>query len=118
MSLPRKLSKKERAVISALLQSTPDTVAYDVDLDDLHVVEMADGGMGSLSLIPKETQKKNRSFGKQIVAGEFTDNDGVPVVVTINVDGENRLYELDVWKVDFSPLLSWPDPSTIKIVKQ
>ena len=54
-------------------------------------------------------------MGIQAVAGEFTDLDGVPVSVALNLDSEGKLYELDLWKVDFSALRRWPQPSAIRL---
>ena len=116
MNAPRDLSSQERSVIAALLQGKPDTTHIINALDTLVATERDDGEMGSLALIPKGVESAARSFGKQIVSGEFTDSDGVPVSITINVDGDDRLYELDVWKVNFAPLVAWPDSSAIKIV--
>ena len=116
MNSLRPLSSYEKALITALLQSKAETVPYIDSLNDLLVAEMHDGGMGSLLLVPRGLESTTRSFGKQLVLGEFTDTDGVPVSVALNVDSQGRLYELDVWKVDFSPLLAWPDPSEIRIV--
>ena len=83
-------------------------------IDDLRVSEMNDGGMGSLLLIPKDAQNCMCLFGKQIISVEFTDSDGTPVSIALNVDKEGRLYELDMWKVDFSPLLHWPNQSELR----
>jgi hypothetical protein len=33
----------------------------------------------------------------------FKDIDGTPVSAALNVDQQGNLYELDIWKVDFSP---------------
>ena len=115
MSLLRDPSTEELAVISALVQAKPETRQYVGKLVGLRVEEMADGGMGSLLLVPKGAGNSERFVGKKIVAGDFKDTDGVLVSVTVNVDDANMLYELDIWKVDFSPLLHWPDPSTINI---
>ena len=112
----RSLSNDEKAVIAALLKGKPATQHIIESLDDLGVAEMSDGGMGSLSLVPKGVESTSRSFGQQLVLGEFTDSDGVPVSVALNVDGGGKLYELDVWKVNFAPLLKWPDPTDIRIV--
>jgi hypothetical protein len=112
----RSLSEQEKAVIAALLTGKAATLHRIDSLDDLGVAEMSDGGMGSLSLVPKGMEGTSRSFGQQVVLGEFTDSDGVPVSVALNVDGSGSLYELDVWKVNFSPLLQWPNPADIRIV--
>ena len=39
---------------------------------------------------------------------KFNDADGVPVSAALNLDQDHHLFELDVWKVDFSPLQRWP----------
>jgi hypothetical protein len=117
MNAPRDLSSQARSVVAALLQGKPDTAHFINTLDNLVAMGMDDGQMGSLTLLPNGVESAARSFGKQIVSGEFTDSDGVPVSITINVDGDDRLYELDVWKVNFAPLIAWPDSSAIKIVR-
>jgi hypothetical protein len=76
---------------------------------------MNDGGMGSLRLFPGGIDDTSRSFGRELVLAEFPDTDGVPVSVALNLDAQGSLYELDVWKVDFSPLLQWPDPAALRI---
>jgi hypothetical protein len=114
----RAVSADEKATLSALLRLKPETTRFIGDLESLAVQEMADGGMGSLLLIPRCAETVTRSFGRQIVAAEFTDNDGVLVSVTVNTDNQDRLYELDMWKVTFAPLLHWPDAGSIRIAEQ
>jgi hypothetical protein len=113
MTVPRLPSEQERGVISALLSADPEMTNIAGGLDGLRVVEMTDGGMGSLSLVPEGNDSTVRSLGRQVAAGEFTDRDGVPVSVALNVDQQGKLFELDVWKVNFAPLLSWPSPAEI-----
>ena len=117
MNAIRNLSNQEKAIITALLQSKSETAHFIDTLDDLAVKQMNDGGMGSLSFVPKGLENASRSFGQQLVLGEFSDSDGVPVSVAVNVDGQGQMYELDVWKVNFSPLLAWPDPALVRIVE-
>lgn len=102
--------------MEALLRGRPETARHIEELDDLAVRPMDDGEMGGLTLLPKGLENAGRSFGKQLVLGEFPDSDGVLVSISINVDERGRLYELDVWKVDFSPLLAWADPTLVRIV--
>jgi hypothetical protein len=73
--------------------------------EKLMVQPMNDGKMGSLTLFPNGTDEKNRKFGKSISEYEFCDSDNVMVSVALYVDANNQLYELDMWKVDFSPLM-------------
>lgn len=111
----RLASDPEKAVISALLALKPETAQLTDTLHGLLVAEMSDGGMGSLSLVPNGLAGAQRGFGRQVVMGEFADSDGVPVSVALNVDNQGYLYELDVWKVDFSQLMRWPDPTEIRM---
>jgi hypothetical protein len=64
------------------------------------VEEMNDGGMGSLLFVGAP----DRRFGRCIGEAEFDDADGVRVSVALNLDQRDELFELDLWKVDFSPL--------------
>jgi len=70
----------------------------------LRVQDMEDGGMGSIRLAPGGTPLPGRVFGRCAAELELVDADGVPVLVSLNVDREGRLFELDVWKADYSPL--------------
>ena len=62
--------------------------------------DMNDGGMGSLLVV---TTKPERSYGRTLSVGWFNDEDGFPVLLAINLDKEDEIFELDSWKVDFSP---------------
>ena len=115
MNLFRYLSPQEKAFLVALLQGKPETMHFVNALDGLVVKEMNDGGMGSLLLIPSGLEAASRVFGHQLVSGEFEDTDGVLVSAALNVDCQGRLYELDLWKVNFAPLLAWPSASAIRI---
>ena len=68
------------------------------------VKPLNDGGMGSLELFPDGNVNLKRVFGKQISEYFFQDVDGVKVIASLNIDSSGNLYELDLWKTDFSPL--------------
>jgi hypothetical protein len=72
------------------------------------VEEMTDGGMGSLRFESTSAGSLSRRIGEVFAQGEFNDEDGVPVSFTINLDSEGRLFELDLWRVDFEPLKRFP----------
>lgn len=76
-----------------------------LDLDALRVSDMNDGGMGSLLF---ESTKPSRRYGLTLSEGWFNDEDGFPVLVAINLDKDNDVFELDSWKVDFSPRRRMP----------
>lgn len=73
----------------------------------LTVKSMDDQGMGSLFLF--QSNKNERKFGEQISECTFIDNDGVKVIVSLNVDQYGELFELDIWKVDYTPLIKFPN---------
>ena len=102
----RKLRPAERAVITALAPS------FTACLDDALVVEMRDGGMGSIKFL----NGGHRRF-RPIAETEYVDDDGVLVSIELNVDEKDELFELDFWKVDFSPLRRYPNPEDLKSMK-
>jgi hypothetical protein len=93
--MPRPLTPKERDLIVYILGQSSSSHG-DFDL----VEDMNDGGMGSLRFVGSA----DRQLGKCIGEAEFDDADGVPVSVALNSDQCGELFELDLWKVDFSPL--------------
>jgi hypothetical protein len=117
VNTPRRPSEGEKALLAALLERQPRARAIALDLDNLLVQEMRDGGMGSLSLIPQGLECASRQFGEQLILAEFIDTDGIPVSVALNVDKKGMLYELDMWKVNFAPITRWPAPSEIKVIE-
>ncbi len=109
----RHLKDEEKALISKMILGLSAEALGFESLDTILVEEMADGGMGSLSFV--QPSSGQRRFGKKIQEATFSDADGVIVSVTVNLDQDGRLFELDVWKVDFSPLKRIPAPSEIRI---
>jgi len=88
-------------------------------ISTLTVRDMDDGGMGSLYLLADSTcDNPDRTFGSQASACRFTDDDGVEVIVSLYLDQFGKLYELDIWKTDFSKLQSFPsDAACLKLTK-
>jgi hypothetical protein len=75
----------------------------------LRVQPMKDGGMGSLHLFPNGRSEEKRLFGRRVSEYQFADVDGTQVIASLNVDQVGRLFELDIWKTDFSPLICVPE---------
>lgn len=100
----RRLAPRERRLLERMLSAAHrlDVIA---DLSSLMVEELEDGGMGSLLFSPP---KGSRVVGTELVEAQFEDADGVLVSAVVNLDSENKLYELDIWKVDFSKLQCLP----------
>ncbi|MDW3194242.1 MAG: hypothetical protein R8G66_17845 [Cytophagales bacterium] len=104
----RKLSQDERWLLEMLVQKA--TVKFPSNWsDNLLVKPLSDEGMGSLLLFPERVAvDDDRLFGEQISEYQFTDEDGIEVIASLNMDDEGKLFELDIWKTDFSPLISIP----------
>lgn len=81
------------------------------DISQMRVSPMRDAGMGSLQFAAGTARPR---FGKEVAACQFHDEDGVLVSATLNLDQHGRLFEMDVWKVDFSPLRRWPTADEIR----
>lgn len=106
MGTVRLLKDEERALLTVLITETPKAAQLLGSLGGARVEEMNDGGMGSLRFYTSDVRP--RRFGEQLVGKEFVDSDGIPVMVAVNLDEHGDLYELDIWKVDFSPLKQFP----------
>lgn len=82
-------------------------------VDQLLVEPMDDGGMGSLRIWEVAPPRK---LGCTVAEVQFSDADGILVTAVLNVDTEGRLYEVDVWKVNFAPLQRWPSEKEMALV--
>lgn len=106
MGTVRSLKDDERTLLTALIAGKPQAAQLLGSIVSARVEEMNDGGMGSLRFCA--TDGRPRRLGMQLVEKEFIDSDGIPIMVAINLDEHGDLYELDIWKVDFSPLKQFP----------
>ncbi|HVX57764.1 MAG TPA: hypothetical protein VHA37_08605 [Candidatus Saccharimonadales bacterium] len=97
----RPLTPIEKRLLCFLLKKA-DIIKSKAWLDALFVKPMRDGGMGSLRILP---EYPDQSFGRRASDLRILDKDGVPVVVSLNLDSMGNPFELDVWKVDFSPVI-------------
>jgi hypothetical protein len=107
-SLNRKPTLQEIKLLEFLIKKSSVVVPKNWQYS-LIVCPMDDGQMGSLKLFPNGEIRNKRLFGKIMSDFQFTDQDGVEVIATLNIDKEGKLYELDIWKTDFSPLIKFPD---------
>ena len=103
----RRLHAIEEPLVAYLLNHA----GIGADLDTLRVKPMDDGGMGSLRF---RSDTPDPKIGKKVAACQFNDSDGVEVWATLNLDQNGCLFELDVWKVDYSPLGQWPESKDIR----
>lgn len=103
----RLLTKPEQDLITYLLADDPQWVHLVNKLPRLMVEEMQDGGMGSLRFLSDARDKV--IMQKEIARiDSLKDIDGVYLSITINLGTDNELFELDIFKADFSPLKKFP----------
>jgi hypothetical protein len=105
----RPLHSEEDALIRTLLAGVYSAEALETALRNARVANMQDGGMGSIRFLGSGL----KTFGTALVEAQYVDSDGVLVSITVNADKHGELFELDFWKVDFSPLMRYPNPSNI-----
>ena len=113
-SQARPLREEEIELVLSLLHRT----TYSGNLKDIlqssRVVDMKDGGMGSIRFVRAEP----RILGSVLQEAQYTDEDGICVSIAINTDNMGDLFELDFWRVDFSPLKRYPKPSALRFVEK
>ena len=105
----RALRQEERELIYSLLSGVLAKETLDSTLSAARVRDLQDGKMGSIRFVRAEPQR----FGKVLAEREYEDSDGVLVSIAVNADHNDQLFELDFWKVDFSPLRRYPKPSDL-----
>jgi hypothetical protein len=113
MSPWRKLRKEEMDLITAMARHSPKSIKVLRSLSERLVEDMKDGGMGSVRF--KDADNRERHLGTKIAEAEFTDEDGIPVSAILNIDDKDQLFELDMWKVDFSALKRYPRPEDLRL---
>jgi hypothetical protein len=89
-------------LLRALLADHPSGKQLLSDLERAEVTDMIDGRMGSVKF--SATSGERRMAGC-VAEADYFDSDGVPVSSAVNVDENGRPLEIDMWKVDFSPLI-------------
>jgi hypothetical protein len=113
MSAWRKLRMEELDLITAMARHSRKSNELLRSLSERLVEDMKDGGMGSVRF--KDSDNRERRLGKKIAEAEFRDQDGIPVSAVLNLDDKGQLFELDMWKVDFSALKRYPRPEDLRL---
>lgn len=102
---------EELEIVKRLLILAGADAALNGQLDRVRVEEMADGGMGSIRFV--HSSGDTGEFGREMVVATGVDADGTELSIALNLDQFGRLFELDIWKVDFSPLQELPEANTL-----
>jgi len=104
----RKLLQQEIRLLTILIEKASITLPEDWQ-EKMIVCSMDDGHMGSLRLYPNGEVLNICLFEKQISECRFFDKDGVLVLASLNLDREGNMFELDIWKTDYTPLINIPE---------
>ena len=99
-SSKRKLTKKEKQLLVELVNRAGISLSDNWE-KGLLVTEI-NGITGSLLLFPQGISEIGRCIGARVGECQFQDLDGVTVVATLNLDKDGNLFELDLWKNDYS----------------
>ncbi|MDR3322641.1 MAG: hypothetical protein LBS89_00345 [Zoogloeaceae bacterium] len=102
----RHLKDNEQALLTKLIAEAPQATYLFDSLSRVLAEEMNDGGMDSLRFFASDDA--HRCFEKQLLERQFIDANEISVPVVVNLDDQGDLFELDIWKVDFSPLKQFP----------
>jgi len=109
MESNRKPTPLEENLLAILVKKSSVILPTDW-MEGLLVRTMNDDGMGSLYLFPKgEMTEVVRNFGELISEFQFTDQDGIEVIASLYLNNSGNLFELDIWKTDFSKVISLPE---------
>ena len=107
----RDFTAEERCLVAFLLRAAKKDEGYISEFfSKMQCYDMDDGGMGSIRFVSPGNGEvaDTRKFGEEVCSCHFTDEDGVTVSAALYVDSAVHPFELDVWKVDFSPLIRMP----------
>lgn len=102
----RPLRQDEKNLIIHLLTLVDGGKKYQIpgDVEDLN-----DGGMGSIQFT------RHGLYAGDIINVTYQDEDGQIVLIVLTKNEYDELYDLDIWKVDFKPLLRYPVPERVSV---
>lgn len=105
----REPTASERRLLAALMENSEGIATGPDWIDSVRIQSLEDGGMGSFRIASPEADGHHRVLGEVVSEGQFTDDDGVRVLVSLSVDSNGHPFEVDVWKSDFNPVVRFPD---------
>ncbi|MEO6832221.1 MAG: hypothetical protein ABI378_07475 [Chitinophagaceae bacterium] len=102
----RPIKPEERALIERLLSFVKDGNRYKIPQE---VENLGEPGSGSLQLSAKG------EHANDLVEADYKDADGRDVLITLSTNQFGELYDLDLWKSDFSSLQLYPKADKVKL---
>jgi hypothetical protein len=95
----RPIKPEERTLIRHMLGMIPGGDKYSIPEE---VENLGEGGMGGIQL------SANGEHSSDLVEAAYTDEDGRKVLLTLTANERGELFDLDIWKMDFSSLRRYP----------
>ena len=108
----RKIKEDEINLIVFLLNKV-GLAAVEYPINEL-VEEYEGYVMGSIGLGNPEVSP----YAGDLIQAKYIDSDGKEVAITLTMDENGQLLDLDFWKVDFSKLLVYPKPENLFFVEE
>jgi len=106
----RKINDIEKAILEYFIKEGSLQLPNGWN-QNLLVQQMDDGGMGSFLVFQNSYDMDvKRKFGKQVDEFEFVDDDGIPILVSLNADQQDEPFEVDIWKVNYKPVINFKIP--------
>ena len=112
----RLLTEAEKALAAKLIAASSLGNRLMPDLSQVQVRPPLDWGLGG-HIFQSDNPVTDRRFGGWVCEAIFDDVDGVLVSIALDVDQFGDLFELDIWKVDFTQLVRFPRPDEVRIVR-
>jgi hypothetical protein len=107
----RMIKVQEKELIEFMIKQSGHTLQeYPINTN---VHEYEGGVMGSISMARFE----DVTYKEDLLQVYYIDSDNTPVIITLTVDTDNNLLDLDFWKEDFSKLITYPGINTISLHK-
>jgi hypothetical protein len=108
--MTRAIRQDEFELVSYLLQLIKDRP--EISIPKL-VSDLDDGGMGSIRFDLGD----KRQFGNELIQVNYVDDEGIDVIISLYLDDQNDLFELEFWKVNFNELKRYPKPKDYNKLK-
>jgi hypothetical protein len=107
----RKLDAREIALIEKLLEfGGREDLRAGLRSAEVRVIPGEE--VGSLVFAPSAPGE--RKFGDVLATADAPDSDGATITLALNLDKSGALYELDIWKDDFSHVITLPDAGSLR----
>lgn len=101
----RKLNSREIMLLKSLLNKSKIPYKIPANTEDLSVIDLDDGGMGSVHFkLFDDCTELTRKFGCAILEATLENHNGKKVFIELSVDEQGLLFELDSFTEDFKPI--------------